>query len=229
MASVGMSASDPVMDNVARRPYRLSDWVFAFGFPDVAEDFPHAFACGEFCLMPPPLQSFEEYRTQVLDPFEQRILPLERAGLNVLRYPSTRQLAAVMYGTTPVVLLTHSNGRALELRDGMVPYVDFARRVDRGFHGIADISACESRGLLPLLKARAPRCAVKVANIRLSYQGWLSFYTLFLAQFHPGPCCFGDAFLAAASELLGDQPVSVNWRGERGTEMPGSHPAPSTF
>jgi hypothetical protein len=48
--------------------------------------------------------------------------------------------------------------------------------------------------MMPALKARAPGCMVKAIDDKLSYRGWLAYYTFFFTEFFPGPSTFGVAF-----------------------------------
>jgi hypothetical protein len=158
-----------VYDNAVRREHVLSDWRFALGFPTTRREFINALARGEFCLLPPPFTAFAGYEQAIIEPFEAVIVPFERGGLRILRYPTSRQYAALLRGTTPTVLLTHGNPRGeLEFRDGMVSCTDVARLVNPAFRGIADVGACDAVAILPALKARAPRCMVKTTDDKLS-------------------------------------------------------------
>jgi hypothetical protein len=79
----------------------------------------------------------------------------------------------------------------------MVAFGDLVSQVPEDFSGIVDFSACEAHNILPLFKARAPNCIVKVLDVKLSYIGWLGFYVFFFQEFLAGPVYFADALLRA--------------------------------
>jgi len=191
-------------ESAARRLLHLSDWTFVFGLPTTERGFENAETVGEFCLLNPPLLNFSEYQTKVLSFFSQLVAPFEGLGLRIIRYPTARQYARLLRGRSSVVLFTHCSPRTgLEFRDGMIPFRVIVDFVNPAFCGIADVTACEADGLLPILKNRAPNCAVKVSDQKLSYKGWLAYYTFFFRQFVPGPNTFAAAFLSAQAEIRG--------------------------
>jgi hypothetical protein len=187
--------------NAIRRPYELRDWTFVLGLPTSPAEFDHAKAYGEFCLLPPPLLTFDAYHAAFLTAFERHIAPLARAGLSILRYPTARQYAGLLRGRNPTVLFTHSDGANLEFRDGMIPFAQVVESVETRFEGIAEICACAPHGLQELIKSRAPNCLTKVSAAVLSSGLWMAYYGLFLSTFTPRANTFGDACLQADAVL----------------------------
>jgi hypothetical protein len=183
--------------NTLRRPYRLSDWTFILGLPTNARELTNAIAVGDFCLLEPPLLTIESYRTAFLADFDGFIRPLGRLGLRVACYPRCRDYVHLLRGIAPTVLFTHCSEekRSLEFRDGMIPFVSIAGRLDANFAGYAEICACAPDNLQDLLKKKAPRCVVNVSNTKLSSKLWLAYYAVFLGAFSPGPTTIWDAKL----------------------------------
>jgi hypothetical protein len=189
--------------NAIRRLRRLDEWTFVFGLPTTESEFTHAKAYGEFCLLPPPLLGFRDYRVAMLDSFEHHIAPLAQLGLRIVRYATARQYGRLLRATNATVLFTHSDGSRLEFRDGMVSFPQLAETIDPQFAGIAEICACAPDQLQDIIKARAPGAAVKVSGERLSSSFWMAYYGYFLAGFAAEPASYADACLRAG--LLLDQ------------------------
>jgi hypothetical protein len=186
-----------VDSNAVRRPCRLSDWTFVLGLPASSRDFTRAKAYGEFCVG----LTFEQYRRDLPDAFEQHIAPLTRFGLSVVRYATSRQYSRALCQTNPTILYTHCDGSKLEFRDGMIPFKQIVDMIQPSFAGIAEICACAPVGLQDLIKSRAPASLVKVSRSTLSSGLWMAYYGYFLAAFEPGPASFGQVCVETAALL----------------------------
>jgi hypothetical protein len=188
------------MDSVYRTSLRLSDWTFVFGLPTQKSEFEWSRAVGEFCHNFDSWGSYDEY---LLSRLTKLILPLRSCGLRVVLCANSRKLRGALQRDRAVVLYTHCNStsRRLEFREGMIDFETVARGISRDFSGIADISACEAAGLECVIKAKAPRCAVKVVPCKLDALGWLRFYATFFLQFSEREMSYAEAIvLTSAAE-----------------------------
>lgn len=185
-----------------RRQYALADWTFVFALPTTQRQFENAKAYGEFCVIAPGYRSFSDYESAVLRGFRSFIEPLEHLGLRVVRYPTSKTYMRVLAGQAPSILYTHcSQNSRLEFSDGLVSFVDLARRLSPNFHGIAEICACAPIQLNALFKEKAPSATIATAFHELSVDLWTAYYARFLVNFAEGPCCYGDATVRTRGEL----------------------------
>lgn len=181
--------------SMLRKPLKLCNWIFAFAFPSSGQQFIHSKARGEHCLN---FKGFDEYRKAILFPLDRFIVPLERCGLHIVRYPTAKRYARLLRGEYSVVLYTHSSNGRLEFREGMVPFSDVADAVTPKYRGIAEICACRGGGMQELLKKRAPHCVTKVMDDELSDRTWLFYYSYFFSAFIPGPTSYWEATVNAS-------------------------------
>ncbi|HVQ70729.1 MAG TPA: hypothetical protein VMT08_24820 [Bradyrhizobium sp.] len=185
-----------------RRQYALTDWTFVFGLPTTQRQFENAKAYGEFCILPPGYRSFSSYESVVLGRFSSLIEPLERLGLRIVRYPTSKAYMRVLAGRAPSILYTHcSQNSRLEFSDGLVSFVDLARRLSPNFHGIAEICACAPIQLNALFKEKAPSATIATAFHELSVDLWISYYARFLVNFAEGQCSYWEATVRTREEL----------------------------
>ena len=186
-----------------RRPLALIDWVFVLGLPISEAEFVRSKAYSDFT---PSIGTYREYEEDLVRCFEDYIAPLEQLGLKIVRYASQRDYARVLRKGFASVLFTHCNGRGLELRDGLVPFSELLARVDPKFRGIAEVCACEADGLQALMKQRAENAIIRVNSEQLSVKFWMTYYSLFLLAFHPGPKNYAHAVPETASLLARTEP-----------------------
>ena len=184
------------------REYELTDWTFVFALPTNQRQFENAKAYGEFCTIPPGYRTFPEYQSTVLRGFSSLIEPLERLGLRIVRYPTSKAYIRVLTGQAPSILYAHcSQGSRLEFSDGLVSFVDLARRLSPGFHGIAEICACAPIQLNAYLKEKAPSATIATAFHELSVDLWIAYSARFLVTFAERPCSYWEATARTREEL----------------------------
>ena len=82
----------------------------------------------------------------------------------------------------------------------MLPFRLIIGRVSPGFAGILDICACEADGIQEPLKLRAPGCASKVADRKLTLEFWTAYYGEFLQRFIEAPTTYYDAIMQMRTE-----------------------------
>jgi len=183
---------------VLRRPMTIHDWTFVFALPTRESEFLAGKATSDFCYVPPPLLTWADYQVSVTAHVEQHILPFERLGLKIVRFPTVSQYARCMTGYRGVVLFTHcARQRQLEFRGGLIAFHDLVRCLDRRFRGIGEICACAPNGLQEMLKARAPNAAFKISAVELSLRLWMIYYSTLFTAFSEAPCDFWTASLRA--------------------------------
>jgi hypothetical protein len=195
-----MRAEEP---NPYRRQLTLSDWHFAYCLPVSERQFERSAANRAYGLY----NEWDQYAVS-LARAKAVLSPLSAAGLHVAWGPPAWVFPTLLRQQSAVVLLTHAvkasepSQGVLEFCGDMVPFTRIADGVNTRFAGILDVCACECQGIRPLIKRRAPGCAVKIAETQLSLNLWLAYYDTFLRLFLGGPITYYDAIVRARELAL---------------------------
>jgi hypothetical protein len=189
--------------NPFRRPLTLRDWHFVYGLPVKPDEYLASEANHGFGLFG-GYRDWNEYEP-TLHRIKAVLEPFAAAGLDLAWGPRPRTFCKLLQQRHAVILLTHAakatetDDGALEFRGEKVPFGWIVRRVSSSFTGILDICACESDGIQNPLKGRAPGCATKVADKRLTVDVWIAYYAEFLRVFFEMPSTYYDAVMRARS------------------------------
>jgi hypothetical protein len=195
--------------NPFRRPLTLRDWYFCYGLPVKPGEYLGSEANGGFALVA-GYRDWHEYEV-VLDRVKAMLRAFAASGLHVVWGPQSWIFCNLLRRRNAVILFTHA-AKATEAHDGklefrgeLVPFRLIVGKVSPGFAGILDICACEADGIQEPLKLRAPACASKVADRKLTLEFWMAYYGEFLQRFIEAPTTYYDSIMQmrSASSAIG--------------------------
>jgi hypothetical protein len=191
--------------NPFRRPLTLRDWYFCYGLPVKAREYLKSEANGGFALVG-GYRDWHEYEV-VLDRVKAMLGAFATGGLRVVWGSQSWAFCNLLRRQNAVILLTHA-AKATEARDGklefrgeLVPFRLIVGKISPGFAGILDICACEADGIQEPLKLRAPGCASKVADRKLTLEFCIPYYGEFLKRFIEAPTTYYDAIMQMRSAI----------------------------
>jgi hypothetical protein len=183
--------------NPLRRPLTLRDWYFCYGLPVKPGEYLESEANGGFALVG-KYRDWHQYEI-VLDRLRTMLGAFAACGLRVIWGPRPWVFCNLLRRRNAVILLTHA-ARATQTHDGklefrgqLLPFGKIVGKVSPDFAGILDICACEADGIQQPLKLRAPGCASKVADRKLTLEFWIVYYGEFLKRFIEAPKTYYDA------------------------------------
>ncbi|NEH49588.1 hypothetical protein GR210_12425 [Rhizobium leguminosarum] len=176
----------------------MSDWAFLFAFPTDRRSFEQSFAWN----FTAKFDNWDHYRSRVLDPFTELIVPLESAGLSIYRWASLLDLTHALRSKKAVILFTHHEDGELEFRARMVPFDRVLAVLPLEFDGIFELSACKPTEKMVLdVRARCRQCGVPYMADEITPYTWLIYYALLLKEFDMSPTSYRAADVVALEEF----------------------------
>lgn len=170
------------MSSIWRANLRLTEWAFVFAFPSDRLSFERFHAWSEFCSQ---FNNWEDYRTKVIDAFDELIIPMEHHGLLIYRHASIRDFRIAFRKRRAVVLFSHHNIFSIEFRGGMLPFERVLKGMPRGFEGILELSVCSpTADMISCIRKRCPECGVAYMPVDLTPNDWIIYFSQLLLQFY---------------------------------------------
>lgn len=186
------------MNSIWQANLHLTDWAFVFAFPTDSQSFEQSHAWN-FCVQ---FNNWQDYQSQVLNAFNDLIVPMERKGLAIYRRASLGDFKAAARSRKAVILFSHHEERMIEFRAGLVPFRRVLAAMPNGFEGIFEMSCCSpTMDMVYDIKQRFPNCGVPFMKGKIIPNTWIIYYAQLLCEFYDAETTFMAADTSAREKI----------------------------